>query len=73
MTPVEQPYGIWLERTTPSGEPLGSWATIYFGGRLARYATMAEAEEAAGRFRDRGHNATARHFAPPMEEDGDEE
>jgi hypothetical protein len=65
---MTKPYGIWLERTTPGGEPVGSWATIYFGGRLARYATMAEAEEAAGRFRDKGHNATAKPFGN-MEED----
>lgn len=66
-----KPYGIWVERTTP-GAAIGSWATIVFGGALARYATMGDAEAAAARFRDRGHNATAKPFGA-MAEDGDDQ
>jgi hypothetical protein len=66
-----KPYGIWLEHRTPSGAPVACWATIYRGGALARYATMVEAGAAAGRFCDRGHDATAKPFGE-MEEDGDQ-
>jgi hypothetical protein len=64
-----KPYGIWLERTTPSGEPVNSWATITRVGPLARYATAAEAEAAAGRFRALGHNATAKPFGEMAEDE----
>ena len=65
---TEKPYGIWLERRTPGGEPVVSWARVTRVGPLARYATAAEANEAAGRMRDLGHNATAKPFGD-MEED----
>jgi hypothetical protein len=67
-----KPYGIWIQRTTPAGEPIGTWATITVGGPLARYATMVDAEAAAGRFRGLGHNAAARRFGE-MAEGGDDQ
>jgi hypothetical protein len=66
-----KPYGIWIECTRSGGEPVGTWATIVFGGALARYATIVDAEAAVGRFRDLGHNATAKPFGE-MAEDGDQ-